>query len=51
MDNFIGMDFITLVLSFTLPQVKTIRKNRIRKIYPETAMSQQAEALMKRVSE
>ncbi len=39
---------ITLLLSFTLPQVNSNGKNRTRKNLPETAMSQQAEALMKK---
>ena len=47
MDNFIGMDFYTLVLSFTLPQVNNTKEPNPKNL-PETAMSQQAEALMKK---
>ena len=47
MDNFIGLDLITLVLSFTLPQVNSMKEPNPKDL-PETAMSQQAEALMKK---
>ena len=39
--------FITLVLSFTLPQVNNTKEPNPKNL-PETAMSQQAEALMKK---
>ena len=38
---------MTLVLSFTLPQVNSTKEPNPKNL-PETAMSQQAEALMKK---
>lgn len=40
---------ITLVLSFTLPQVNSTKEPNPKNL-PETAMSQQAEAMMKKNS-